>query len=60
MDMDRSNLSLKIINKVKSYIEENDYDGLKLYIESEEKRIKKIKKENAEEEYINKLIKELK
>ena len=52
----------EIINKVKWYTERKDYNGLKLYIDEKEKFIDNyiINSNNAEEDYIDKLVKDLK
>ena len=51
-----------IINKVKWYTERKDYNGLKLYIDEKEKFIDNyiINSNNAEEDYIDKLVNDLK
>lgn len=52
----------EIINKVKWYTERKDYNGLKLYIDEKEKFIDNyiINSNNAEEDYIDKLVNDLK
>ena len=51
-----------IENKVKWYTERKDYNGLKLYIDEKEKFIDNyiINSNNAEEDYIDKLVNDLK
>ena len=51
-----------IIEKVKCYMERKDYTGLRLYIDEREKYIDNciINSNSAEEDYIDKLVKDLK
>lgn len=60
--MEELKICKEIINKVKWYTERKDYNGLKLYIDQKEKYIDNciITSNNAEEDYIDKLVKDLK
>lgn len=60
--MEELKICKEIINKVKWYTERKDYNGLKLYIDEKEKFIDNyiINSNNAEEDYINKLVNDLK
>ena len=60
--MEELKICKEIINKVKWYTERKDYNGLKLYIDEKEKFIDNyiINSNNAEEDYIDKLVKDLK
>lgn len=60
--MEELKICKEIINKVKWYTERNDYNGLKLYIDEKEKFIDNyiINSNNAEEDYIDKLVNDLK
>lgn len=60
--MEELKICKEIINKVKWYTERKDYNGLKLYIDEKEKFIDNyiINLNNAEEDYIDKLVKDLK
>ena len=60
--MEELKISKEIINKVKWYTERKDYNGLKLYIDEKEKFIDNyiINSNNAEEDYIDKLVNDLK
>lgn len=60
--MEELKICKEIINKVKWYTERKDYDGLKLYIDEKEKFIDNyiINSNNAEEDYIDKLVNDLK
>lgn len=60
--MEELKICKEIINKVKWYTERKDYNGLKLYIDEKEKFIDNyiINSNNAEEEYIDKLVNDLK
>lgn len=60
--MEELKICKKIINKVKWYTERKDYNGLKLYIDEKEKFIDNyiINSNNAEEDYIDKLVNDLK
>ena len=59
--MEELKICKEIINKVKWYTERKDYNGLKLYIDEKEKFIDNyiINSNNAEEDYIDKLVKDL-
>ena len=61
-NMEEFKICNEIINKVKWYTERKDYNGLKLYIDEKEKFIDNyiINSNNAEEDYIDKLVKDLK
>ena len=60
--MEELKICKEIINKVKWYTERKDYNGLKLYIDEKEKFIDNyiINSSNAEEDYIDKLVNDLK
>ena len=60
--MEELKICKEIINKVKWYTERKDYNGLKLYIDEKEKFIENyiINSNNAEEDYIDKLVNDLK
>lgn len=60
--MEELKICKEIINKVKWYTERKDYNGLKLYIDEKEKFIDNyiINSNNAEEDYIDKLVNDLK
>lgn len=60
--MEELKICKEIINKVKWYTERKDYNGLKLYIDEKEKFIDDyiINSNNAEEDYIDKLVNDLK
>lgn len=60
--MEELKICKEIVNKVKWYTERKDYNGLKLYIDEKEKFIDNyiINSNNAEEDYIDKLVKDLK
>lgn len=60
--MEELKICKEIINKVKWYTERKDYNGLKLYLDEKEKFIDDyiINLNNAEEDYIDKLVKDLK
>lgn len=60
--MEELKICKEIINKVKWYTERKDYNGLKLYIDEKEKFINNyiINSNNAEEDYIDKLVNDLK
>lgn len=60
--MEELKICKEIINKVKWYTERKDYNGLKLYIDEKEKFIDNyiINSNNAEEDYIDKLVIDLK
>lgn len=60
--MEELKICKEIINKVKWYTERKDYNGLKLYIDEKEKFIDNyiINSNNAEEDYIDKLVNNLK
>ena len=60
--MEELKICKEIINKVKWYKERKDYNGLKLYIDEKEKFIDNyiINSNNAEEDYIDKLVNDLK
>ncbi len=60
--MEELKICKEIINKVKWYTERKDYNGLKLYLDEKEKFIDNyiINLNNAEEDYIDKLVKDLK
>lgn len=60
--MEELKICKEIINKVKWYTERKDYNGLKLYIDEKEKIIDNyiINSNNAEEDYIDKLVNDLK
>lgn len=60
--MEELKICKEIINKVKWYTGRKDYNGLKLYIDEKEKFIDNyiINSNNAEEDYIDKLVKDLK
>lgn len=60
--MEELKICKEIINKVKCYTERKDYNGLKLYIDEKEKFIDNyiINSNNAEEDYIDKLVNDLK
>ena len=60
--MEELKICKEIINKVKWYTERKDYNGLKLYIDEKEKFIDNyiINSNNAEEDYIDKLVNYLK
>ena len=60
--MEELKICKEIINKVKWYTESKDYNGLKLYIDEKEKFIDNyiINSNNAEEDYIDKLVNDLK
>jgi hypothetical protein len=53
--------SRKIIKKAKWYMNRKDYEGLRLYLDEEEKNIENHQKisKNKEAEYIDTLIKKL-
>lgn len=61
-NMEELKICKEIINKVKWYTERKDYNGLKLYIDEKEKFIDNyiINSNNAEEDYIDKLVNDLK
>lgn len=60
--MEELKICKEIINTVKWYTERKDYNGLKLYIDEKEKFIDNyiINSNNAEEDYIDKLVNDLK
>lgn len=60
--MEELKICKEIINKVKWYTERKDYNGLKLYIDEKEKFIDNyiINSNNTEEDYIDKLVNDLK
>ena len=60
--MEELKICKEIINKAKWYTERKDYNGLKLYIDEKEKFIDNyiINSNNAEEDYIDKLVNDLK
>ena len=60
--MEELKICKEIINKVKWYTERKDYNGLKLYIDEKEKFIDNyiINSNNVEEDYIDKLVNDLK
>ena len=60
--MEELKICKEIINKVKWYTERKEYNGLKLYIDEKEKFIDNyiINSNNAEEDYIDKLVNDLK
>jgi hypothetical protein len=60
--MEELKICKEIINKVKWYTERKDYNALKLYIDEKEKFIDNyiINSNNAEEDYIDKLVNDLK
>lgn len=60
--MEELKICKEVINKVKWYTERKDYNGLKLYIDEKEKFIDNyiINSNNAEEDYIDKLVNDLK
>lgn len=60
--MEELKICKEIINKVKWYTERKDYNGLKIYIDEKEKFIDNyiINSNNAEEDYIDKLVNDLK
>jgi hypothetical protein len=60
--MEELKICKEIINKVKWYTERKDYNGLKLYIDEKEKFIDNyiINSNNAEEDYVDKLVNDLK
>lgn len=60
--MEELKICKEIINKVKWYTERKDYNGLKLYIDEKKKFIDNyiINSNNAEEDYIDKLVNDLK
>ena len=60
--MEELKICKEIINKVKWYTERKDYNGLKLYLDEKEKFIDNyiINSNNAEEDYIDKLVNDLK
>lgn len=60
--MEELKICKEIINKVKWYTERKDYNGLKLYIDEKERFIDNyiINSNNAEEDYIDKLVNDLK
>lgn len=60
--MEELKICKEIINKVKWYTERKDYNGLKLYIDEKEKFIDNyiINSNNAEEDYNDKLVNDLK
>lgn len=53
-------LYIETINQVKKFIDEKDYEGLKIYIEKRQKEIMNDQEENKASDYIDSLIDELK
>lgn len=60
--MEELKLCKEIIKTVKWYMDRKDYNGLRLYIDEKEKYIDTciISSNNEEENYIDKLVKDLK
>ena len=53
-------LYIETINQVKKFIDEKDYEGLKIYIEKRQKETMNDQEENKVSDYIDSLIDELK
>lgn len=58
MNMERK-MHIETIYKVKKFIKEKDYEGLKLYIEKREIELRERAEENKSSDYIDKLVNEL-
>ena len=60
--MEELKMCEEIINKVKWFMERNDYNGLRLYIDEKEKNIETYTNNlnYAEEEYMDSLVNNLK
>lgn len=52
-------MHMETIYKVKKFIKEKDYEGLKLYIEKREIELRECAEENKSSDYIDKLADEL-
>lgn len=50
----------EIIRHTKHFLEMKDYDGLKIYLDEQEKFLNNYRNIDKEEEYIEKLIEDLK
>lgn len=53
-------MHMETIYKVKKFIKEKDYEGLKVYIEKREKEIKESIDEDVSSNYMDVLVKDLK
>ena len=58
LNMERK-MHMETINKVKKFINEKDYEGLKLYIEKREIELRECAEENKSSDYIDSLVNDL-
>lgn len=50
---------IETIKRVKKFIKEKDYEGLKVFIDNREKEIKENEEKSKSSDYIESLVKEL-